>query len=150
MSTAKSRLFAFWRIAVQKSGLIFENVDLLVAKHQTSCGSLREILMKENYSMPRPICANASLANRVSGALTKGLYSGIFREEHILFTFLLLAPNLSRDPFNRPAGTGLFSDESRHFVPGYYHAVPLGQDTSRLTLVVPRVRRDALPTVALF
>jgi hypothetical protein len=46
-----------------------------------------------------------------------------------IFTFLLLASHLSQDPFNRPAGTGLFSHDSRHFVPGYYQAVPLGQKT---------------------
>ena len=32
--------------------------------------------------------------------------------------------------FNRPAGTGYFPHDSRHFVPGYYHAVPPGQNTS--------------------
>jgi hypothetical protein len=35
-----------------------------------------------------------------------------------------------RDRFNRPAGTGLFSSASRHFVPGYYRAVPPGQKPS--------------------
>jgi hypothetical protein len=34
---------------------------------------------------------------------------------------------LSRDRFNRPAGTGLFYSHPRHFVPGYYRAVPPGQ-----------------------
>jgi hypothetical protein len=42
----------------------------------------------------------------------------------------MLASNLSRDPFNRPAGTGLFPHDSRHFVPGYYRALPSGQSHS--------------------
>src|ERR1700751_4820615 len=50
MSTAKSRLFAFWEIDVQKSGLILENADILVAKPQMSCGSLREILLSRTHS----------------------------------------------------------------------------------------------------
>ena len=37
----------------------------------------------------------------------------------IPFPFLLLASNLNRDPFNRPAGTGYFPHDSRHFVPGW-------------------------------
>ena len=37
----------------------------------------------------------------------------------IQFPFLLLASNLNRDPFNRPAGTGYFPHDSRHFVPGW-------------------------------
>jgi hypothetical protein len=41
----------------------------------------------------------------------------------------VLASNLSRDPFNRPAGVGYFPHASRHFVPGYYHAVPPGRNT---------------------
>jgi hypothetical protein len=28
-----------------------------------------------------------------------------------------------------PLGRGYFPHDSRHFVPGYYHAVPLGQNT---------------------
>ena len=32
----------------------------------------------------------------------------------------------SRDPFNRPAETGYFPHDSRHFVPGYYQPVPSG------------------------
>jgi hypothetical protein len=40
----------------------------------------------------------------------------------------MLASNQNRDPFNRPAGTGYFPHESRHFVPGYYHAVPPGRE----------------------
>ena len=37
----------------------------------------------------------------------------------IPLTFLRLASNLNRDPFNRPAGTGYFPHDSRHFVPGW-------------------------------
>ena len=55
----------------------------------------------------------------------------IFRKlptlKRVCFTFLLLAPYLSQDRFNRPAGTGLVPHDSRHFAPGYYRAVPPGQ-----------------------
>jgi hypothetical protein len=34
---------------------------------------------------------------------------------------------LSQDRFNRPAG--YFPHDPRHFVPGYYRAVPPGQNT---------------------
>ena len=47
--------------------------------------------------------------------------------KHCFTTFLSLASNLSRDRFNRPAGTGYFPHDSRHIVPGYYLAVPPGQ-----------------------
>jgi hypothetical protein len=40
----------------------------------------------------------------------------------------MLASNLSRDPFNCSTGTGDFPIDSRHFVPGYYHAVPLQEE----------------------
>jgi hypothetical protein len=36
---------------------------------------------------------------------------------------------LSQDRFNPPAGTGYFLHNPRHFVPGYYRAVPPGQNT---------------------
>src|SRR5258707_12616564 len=36
--------------------------------------------------------------------------------QHLLSPLLLLASNLSRDRFNRPAGTGYFPHDSRHFV----------------------------------
>jgi hypothetical protein len=39
----------------------------------------------------------------------------------------MLASHLSRDPFNRPAGTGYLLHASRHLVPGYYQPVPPGQ-----------------------
>jgi hypothetical protein len=35
------------------------------------------------------------------------------------WVLLLLASDLSRDRFNRPAGTGYFPHDSRHFVPGF-------------------------------
>ena len=41
----------------------------------------------------------------------------------------LLASNLSRNRFNRPAGRNNFPHDSRHFVPGYDHPVPPGQNT---------------------
>ncbi len=41
----------------------------------------------------------------------------------------MLASKLSRDSFSRPAGTDYFPHDSRHFVPGYYHAVPPGRKT---------------------
>jgi hypothetical protein len=61
----------------------------------------------------------------------------------------MLASNQNRDPFNRPAGTGYFSHESRHFVPGYYHAVPPGRNKfSAMGLdEVSAYGRDALLTV---
>jgi hypothetical protein len=37
--------------------------------------------------------------------------------------------SLSPDLFNRPAGTGYLLHHPRHFVPGYYRAVPPGQNT---------------------
>jgi hypothetical protein len=37
--------------------------------------------------------------------------------------------SLTQDRFNRPAGTELFPHNPRHFVPGYYRAVPPGQST---------------------
>ena len=47
---------------------------------------------------------------------------------HVFYAFLPLASNLNRDRFNRPAGTrGYIPHDSRHFVPGYYRAVPPGQ-----------------------
>jgi hypothetical protein len=45
----------------------------------------------------------------------------------VFATFLTIASNLSQDRFNRPAGTGYFPYDSRHFVPGYDRAVPPGQ-----------------------
>ena len=48
--------------------------------------------------------------------------------QQVVPTLLRLASNLSHDPFNRPAGTGYFPHDSRHFVPGYYRAVPGGQN----------------------
>jgi hypothetical protein len=44
----------------------------------------------------------------------------------------LSVPQICCDRFNRPAGTGLgyFPHDSRHFVPGYYRAVPPGQKPS--------------------
>jgi hypothetical protein len=41
----------------------------------------------------------------------------------------LLASSLSRDGSIVPLGRSNFPHDSRHFVPGSYHAVPLGQNT---------------------
>jgi hypothetical protein len=53
----------------------------------------------------------------------------------------MLACNLSRDPFNRPLGRGYFPHDSRHFVPGYDHPVPLGRRHS------PRFVRSLSPAL---
>jgi hypothetical protein len=50
----------------------------------------------------------------------------------------MLASNQNRDPFNRPAGTGYFPHESRHFVPGYYQPVPPGRKA--LAYPGPRIK----------
>jgi hypothetical protein len=39
--------------------------------------------------------------------------------------------------FNRPARRGYFPHDSRHFVPGYYRAVPPGQNTLDRRLLTP-------------
>jgi hypothetical protein len=46
----------------------------------------------------------------------------------VFATFLTIASHLSQDRFNRPAGTGYFPDNPRHFVPGYDRAIPPGQN----------------------
>jgi hypothetical protein len=40
-------------------------------------------------------------------------------------------PEGTVDRFNRPLGRGFYTDDSRHFVPGYYRAIPLGTKTIR-------------------
>src|ERR1700722_10887484 len=52
---------------------------------------------------------------------------------------LLLKVRVRWDRFNRPAGTGYFPHDSRHFVPGYDRAVPPGQNHSpskRLAIIL--------------
>jgi hypothetical protein len=51
------------------------------------------------------------------------LYSGISNNKTFYYNVL----TTSSGRFNRPARRGYFPHDSRHFVPGYYRAVPPGQ-----------------------
>jgi hypothetical protein len=80
---------------------------LIVARHEVPgkrCRELRPGGTVEVIVSPRGICPRNRVhaALETPGTLSKGM----------------LASNLSRDPFNRPAGTRLFPYDSRHFVPG--------------------------------
>jgi hypothetical protein len=41
---------------------------------------------------------------------------------------VIVSPSVSRIPSIVPLGRGYFPNDSGHFVPGHYHAVPLGQN----------------------
>jgi hypothetical protein len=99
---------------------------LIVARYEVPgyrCRELRPGGTVEVIVSPRDICPR----NRVHAALET---PGILLKG-------MLTSNLSRDPFNRPAGTGLFPHDSRHFVPGYYRALPPGQSHSPIE--TPRI-----------
>jgi hypothetical protein len=71
----------------------------------------------------------------------------VFPKRHEYSTrYRLLMPGLrsttnisgTDDAFDRPSGTGLSASLSRHFVPGYYRAVPPGQNNSPIE--APRIK----------